>query len=138
MTKITFLKELHRKGAISDQAFQNEMRLLAKQSVAEQQKQVARQPKRFHLTDKPPCGYFKTYETDTSKYKHPYRLFNDFGTVLGQIKKDLTEYKGIKISIGISIKFYHDEGWDRRIVTNQTHGEQTGVLKSDGVSELYN
>ena len=62
------------------------------------------------LVDKPLCNYFKTYEVDARKHKDPSILFNDKKSIMTkQIRKDVKEYNGIKFSIGLSIKFYHDE-----------------------------
>ena len=91
------------------------------------------------LIDKPLCNYFKTYEVDARKYKDPSILFNDKkSTMTKQIRKDIKEYNGIKFSIGLSIKFYHDElNGEKKEVTGQKHGDQSAVLDDPKVNEFY-
>ena len=82
------------------------------------------------LVDKPLCNYFKTYEVDARKYKDPSILFSDKNSIIiDQIKKDIKEYNGIKFSVGLSIKFYHDElDGEQKEVIGQKHGDQSAVL----------
>ena len=91
------------------------------------------------LIDKPLCNYFKTYEVDARKYKDPSILFNDKkSTMTKQIRKDIKEYNGIKFSIALSIKFYHDElNGEKKEVTGQKHGDQSAVLDDAKVNEFY-
>ena len=46
------------------------------------------------------------------------------------MNEDIKEYKGIKFSIGSSIKFYHDEmdKGQRKEVHGQKHGDPISVL----------
>ena len=58
--------------------------------------------------------------------------------LVNQINQDIREYNGIKFSIGLSVQFSHDDDdGKRKIVVGQPHGEQSTVLDSSNVDELY-
>ena len=76
----------------------------------------------LYLIDRPLCNYFKTY---TISVDDPLHMFTDKTSIITeQINDDITEYKGIKFSIGFLIEFYHDElNGKRREVHGQKHDD---------------
>ena len=83
------------------------------------------------LVDKPLCNYFKTYELNASAYKDASVLFADKKSIItSQIKHDIKEYNGIKLSI----QFFHDEGnGKQKQVIGQSHGEQSANFDDNKV-----
>ena len=66
-------------------------------------------------------------------------MFTDKKSIITeQIKENIKEYKGIKFSIGLSIRFYHDEfHGQRKEVHGQKHGDPIAVLNEDKLLNLY-
>ena len=67
-------------------------------------------------------------------------MFTDKKSIITkQMNEDIKKYEGIKFSIGLSIKFYHDElNGQNKEVHGQKHSDPIVVLNEDKVSNLYN
>ena len=127
MSSVDYLVKLHQEGKISDSALDEAL------------KGLPQRKSELKLIDKPLCNYFKTYVIDAHRYKDPFTLFIDKKPIIvKQINEDIEVYKGIKFSIGLTIKFFHDEAnGERRDVVGKNHGEQSAVSDGDNVGKFY-
>ena len=157
MSGVDFLLKLHREGRIDANDIKKALDELQSKTVEpeekqrlkykQQQKAVIDEPKQvllrrkseLNLVDNPKCGYFKAYEMFVDKYKDPNKLFHDKKSIITkQIIEELEELGGLKFQLALTIKFYKDDGADKKIVIGVLHGNQMAILAPNKIDEFYN
>jgi hypothetical protein len=136
-------KALYEASLAENKALTLQLQTLQSQTLSDKNKQTQPLPQmsenELTLTDKPLCNYFKTYQIDAHQYKDPTILFNEKkSTIIDKINQDVSEYRGIKFSIGISLKFFHEElNGEKKEVFGQRHSEQCAIMDGNNTNEFY-